>query len=464
MADAPENEMGYVVPDSLAGWWPDLDVIGSLPELAWPLSLPVFEAMLLDPQVASTVAATTYPIRSTGWWVDPNGADAEAVQHTAECFGLPVRGVTTLPPARSRDRFSFSEHLDLALDAVPFGHAVFEQKARIENGRAFLRKLAWRPQRSIEEFKVARDGGLVGVRQAGVKPLIPVDRLTVYSYRRRGGAWIGQPILKQSYKFYMLKERMLEVQHLSGDRTGVGTPIYTAPPTPDYIADDDERKAYDNAQRLAGLQIAKAYRSGRDSGASIPNGSTLQVQGVTGNLPDLDKVIRYYDEQMMKSTLANFLSLGGENSRGSYALGTTFADFFIQSLQATATWIADVLTQHVVEDIVDWNWGPTARAPRIVFDDIGSKQPATAEAITALVNAGAIQADAQLEYFLRATYGVEQRSTSWGKGDLDNMKTRVDAFKELIEAGASFETAKAATGLSGLAPNDNPATNTTQGA
>lgn len=450
MPDAPENEIGYVVPQGLAGWWPDLDVIAHLPELRWPQCLGVFSTMMRDPQVSSTVAATTMPIRSTGWWVEPNGADAAVVQQVSEDMGLPVRGVTTLPPVRSRDRFSFSEHLDLAMDALPMGHSVFEQQARIEAGLARLRKLAWRPQTSIEEWKVARDGGLIAVKQSGVKQPIPVDRLVVYSHKRRGGSWMGQSILVQSYKFFMLKERLLETQQISADRTGVGTPIFTAGPPPAHLVDDEDIRKWEDAQRKAGLAIAKAYRASRESGASIPNGATLTVEGVKGNLPDLDKVIRYYDEQIMKSTLANFLSLGGENSRGSYALGTTFADFFIQSLQATAKWVADVLTQHVVEDIVDWNYGPTVRAPRIVFDDIGSKQPATAEAITALVNSGAIQADPELENFVRSMFGVTQRGTSWGKGDLDNMKSRVEAFKNLIEAGASFETAQMAAGLPNL--------------
>lgn len=454
MTNAPATELGFVIPKGLSAWWPDLDVVEKLPEMRWPDNLPIFEEMMKDPQVSSTVQATTLPIRSTGWWIDPNGADAEVVQFIAEDLGLPVRGVDSLPPARSRDRFSFAEHLDLALDALPFGHSVFEQVARIDGGRAHLRKLAWRPQRSILKFDVARDGGLNAIEQGDVT--IPVERLAVYSHRRRGGAWQGQSILRQSYKFWLLKERMLQIQQLSVDRTGVGTPVFTAAPAPVEMPYEDQLK-YAEAQREAGLKIAQQYRSGQQSGASLPNGAKLEVIGVSGNLPDPDKVIRYYDEQIMKSTLANFLSLGGENSRGSYALGTTFADFFIQSLQATAKWVADVLTQHVVEDVVDWNWGPTVRSPRIVCDEIGSKHPATAEAITALVNAGALQSDPELEYFVRATYGIPQRSAAWGKGDLDNMKSRVDAFKALIDAGASFDSAKAAAGLPNLTPADQEA-------
>ena len=455
MVDAPTDEKGYVIQGSGgSAWWPDLDVVEQIPELRYPECLPVFEAMQLDPQVASTVSAVTLPLRSTGWWIDPNGADAEVVKFVAEEMGLPVRGVDlqTLP-LRTRDRFSFAEHLDLAVEALPYGHSVFEQVARVEGGRAHLRKLAWRPPRTISKWSVARDGGLTSIGQFDTKQPLPVDRLVVYSHRRRGGAWHGRSILRTAFKFWILKDRMLRVQATSVDRTGVGTPVYEAAPAPLEMAAEDAQ-AFAEAQRRAGLAIAKQYRSGEESGASIPAGAKLSVIGVSGNLPDPDKVIRYYDEQIGKSVLANFLSLGGENSRGSYALGSTFADFFIQSLQAEAKWLCDVLTQHVVEDLVDWNWGAAVRAPRIVCDDIGSKHPITAEAITQLVNSGALQPDPEIERFLRDTYGIPQRGTAWGKGDLDNTKTRVDAFKTLIDAGASFETAKAITGLTGLAEAD----------
>ena len=164
------------------------------------------------------------------------------------------------------------------------------------------------------------------------------------------------------------------------------------------------------SQQTSGLDLAKKLRSGEEAGAAIPNGAKLDVKGVQGTLPDLEKQIRYYDEQIARSALANFLSLGGENSRGSFALGETFENFFQQSLQATAQNVRDVLNQHVVEDLVDINWGPTVRAPRIVFDDIGSRHPVTAQAIYQLVMCGALLPEPALEEYLRTTYGLPQKA------------------------------------------------------
>ena len=56
--------------------------------------------------------------------------------------------------------------------------------------------------------------------------------------------------------------------------------------------------------------------------------------------------------------LAHFLNLGTET--GSWALGSTFADFFTQSLNAVAEQVCDVVQQHVIEDLVDLNWVRTS--------------------------------------------------------------------------------------------------------
>ena len=73
---------------------------------------------------------------------------------------------------------------------------------------------------------------------------------------------------------------------------------------------------------------------------------------------------------------------------------------------------ADVANQHIIEDLVDINFGPTVRAPRLVFEEIGSRQVATAQAIKLLVDAGVIRPDRQLEESVRTTLGLPSKDTS----------------------------------------------------
>ncbi len=378
------------------------------PDLLWPKSIDVYDRMRReDSQVGSVLRAVTLPIRSTEWMIDPAGARDEVVELVARDLGLPIKGQAPAPPPRLRDRFSWDEHLRLALLCLPFGHSFFEQVYRPEGDRMHLRKLAWRPPRTIADIEVAPDGGLVAIVQHGLsggrRVRIPVDRLVAYVNDREGANWLGQSLLRQAYKNWLLKDRILRIQALTVERNGLGIPVYTGAGVPEGL-DPDKVEEWLESEKQAGLDIAKQLRAGDAAGASIPNGASLQLMGVTGKLPDTDGPIRYHDEQIARAVLAHFLNLGTET--GSWALGSTFANFFTDSLNAVSQSIADTATQHVVEDLVDLNWGPDEPAPRISSAAIGSEHPATAEAIKALIDCGALTKDPGLEAHLRALYGL----------------------------------------------------------
>lgn len=397
VASIPIREIGYMVTPTY-NWW--LNQNETTPELQWPQSVYVYDQMRrTDAQVGSVLRAVEEVIIRTQWRIDPAGARPEVVQHVADDFGLPISGEPAMPPARSKDRFDWRDHLRLSLLMLPFGHAYFEQVYRVDElgVYAHLRKLAYRPPTTIECINVNDDGGLVSIQQywtqTNTEPRpIPVDRLVAYIHKREGGNWLGTSILRNCYKNWLLKDRLLRVQAQTIERNGMGIPLYKGPPNP--APGDLDR----------GAAMAQAWRSGEAAGAAIPNEADLSLVGVSGTLPDAEKVVRYHDEQIARAVLAHFLNLGSQT--GSWALGSTFADFFTLSLQTLAQQIADTTTRHVIEDLVDVNWGPDEPSPRLVFDEIGSRQAATAEALSALVSAGLLTPDATLEGATRQFYGL----------------------------------------------------------
>lgn len=417
-AAAPTTPMGYSHDESSFWVVPDDE---KMPELQWPANLDVYDAMRRqDGQIISVLRAVQLPIRRTAWRIDPAGASPEVVRFVAANLGLPVVGQKPAPLPRVGGRFSWSEHLALALTSLVFGHSYFEQVYRIERDergvlRAWLRKLEWRPPKTISKIDVASDGGLIAIEQGAIgtgKHRMEVDRLVCYVNDREGGNWLGQSLLRPAYKFWLLKDRMLRVQAQAVDRNGMGVPVYTTSEVPDaYEAEEHAKRQDDEVEK--GLKIAQAFRSGRTAGASIPHGAEIKLLGVEGQLPDADKPIRYYDEQIARAVLAHFLNLGTET--GSWALGSTFADFFTLSLQTVALSIADTATQHIVEDLVEINFGPDEPAPRITFDEIGSQQRITAEAIKALVDAGVIKTDEDLERFVRQLYSLPDKQPGQGQ-------------------------------------------------
>ncbi len=401
VATAPMKEIGYAQAPQY-NWWLYEDE--TTPELIWPQSVAVYDTMRrTDSQVTSVIRAMTLPVRSTPWRIDPNGARDEVVEFVAQDLGLPIIG-TPNPPAqpRQRDRFSWPEHLRHALLMLPYGHMYFEQVYRVDEAgaRAHLRKLAPRMPKTIERIDVASDGGLLSIKQwwtqtdTAPRP-IPVDRLVAYIHEREGGNWLGRSILRPAYKNWLLKDRLLRVQAQTIERNGMGIPLYKG------------QEEASQADLAAGMAMAQAWRSGQAAGTAVPFGADLTLVGVSGTLPDADPVVRYHDEQIGRAVLAHFLNLGTQT--GSWALGTTFADFFTLSLQTLAQQIADTATCHIVEDLVDINFGPGEPAPKIVFDEIGSRQAATAQALAALFASGAVIPDENLEEMLRQQYGLPPR-------------------------------------------------------
>jgi hypothetical protein len=400
---APVREKGY---QSRHSWWAAPVDDEETPELRWPLSVDIYDAMRRqDPQVASVLWAVMAPIRLTPWRVDGEGCKSRVTQLVAEDLGLPIVGKPVRPATRTRDRFSWDEHLRLALLMLPFGHAFFEQIYRPvpdATGRIQLRlrKLAYRPPRTISGVEVADDGGLIGLRQydMAVDDMIEVNRLVAYVNNREGGNWLGQSLLRPAYKNWLLKDRALRTQSITLDRNGLGVPIYEGSEIHESIKGAD-RLAAQTAELVEGAALASSFRGGEDVGAAIAHGAKLTLKGVDGDLPDADKPIRYHDEQIARAVLANFLSLGGDNSTGSYALGETFAEFFTQTLGTVAKSIAETASQHIVEDIVDLNFGTDEPSPRIVCDEITA--PLSAQALQLLVDCNVITADAPLEQHVR---------------------------------------------------------------
>jgi hypothetical protein len=392
----PVREAGYA-DDGIRGasFWNDL-TLEETPELVWPACIGVYTRMRRqDAQVSSVLRAVTSPIVRTQWGVAGRGCREEVTQFVAENVGLPIHGQSEEDDnqwaLRGMDRFSFSEHLRLALLMLPYGHSFFEQLYYYDGTQhttaagevvdtARLRKLGPRLQRTIQAVNVARDGGLVSIvqrtpvgivqtagqlsasvnRWASTQQPIPITRLVAYVNEREGGNWLGTALLRPAYKNWLLKDRDLRTMSMSNDRNGMGVPVYTG--------------AEKETDLTAGRKIASQVRAGDDSGAAVPNTAKLELTGVTGTLPNILESIRYHDEQIARAVLAHFLNLGTQT--GSWALGSTFADFFTLSLQAVAEQIRDTFTRYVIGDLVQINYGPDEPVPQLVFDEIGARRGA----------------------------------------------------------------------------------------
>ncbi len=414
---APRIEKGYVV--SQPAWAGPLDQFETVPELMWPNSVHTYTRMHReDARIASVLRAIGLPIRRTPWRIAQNGASDQVTEFIARNLGLPILGADEdKPTPRMRDRFSWRQHLQQALTCQQYGHAVFEQVYRIEgsgpNARAVLHKLAPRPQSSIAYWQVAPDGGLISVQQwpagtfstGGMLVLAPqsmgeaieIGRLVVYTRDPDPGVWTGNSLLRPAYKHWRLKDELIRIEAAAARRHGIGVPWIRG------NTSDSE----DEARMEELLTIASQYSGGASAGLAMTEGEDAGIMSPAGTPMDPRRAIEYHDHQMALVALAHFLNLDGKG--GSYALASVQADTFVQSVQTVADDIRDVAQAHIVEDLVDLNFGPDEPTPLLMFDEIGSRQDATAAALQMLVNAGLLTPDERLELFIRQSTGLPSR-------------------------------------------------------
>lgn len=404
----PTDELGVVLqgtlsPAGMAPWTQFIDSMEYVPELKWPQSVWVFNQMQTDSQLSALYKGTTLPLMHFGWHLKPNGAPDEIVTRMAMDFNLPIEGEKdTKPQRRAKGRFIFHDHLRLALrGGLKFGHAYFEQVGFIDkDGLWSLRKLAERPPQTIYMIGVDSQGGLLYITQnisgawGGVPiqmPTIPVDRLVAYIWEQEDGSWVGRSAFRDTYKNWLLKDRLMRIDVINHERAG-GVPWATAPPGASAAEVDKLH------------QLARDFKIGENSGGAVPYGAKVDIARAAQT--DVVASIRYHDEAMARQWLLMMMQLG-QTTTGSRALGRTFHDFFGQGQAAIADWFCNIFNEHVIEDYVDWNWGPEEDlVPKLGYEqniDLAIND------LYQLIMSGAIVVDRDMEDALRKEVGLPNK-------------------------------------------------------
>lgn len=352
-------------------------------------------------KVAQVENAIRKPIEQATWSIDPNGAPKNIVDLVAGDLSLPVKGEEGSAPQRE-GRVSWVEHMKMAMESIFTGVAFFEQVYEYgPDGLAHLRKLAPRPNLSISKIHVATDGGLVGITQKSVKNrqsvFIPVDRLVVYRNGRRDETWQGSSVLAPARDNWRELMKMQELNSLVMQRNGMGIPKYKASSLTD-------RSQVQEEMRL-GQELAESYAAGEVAGYSLPPGADMPVEGVNGNLPDINRAMEYHANQIAIACNATHLNLTG--SGGSYALANVQLGEFIQGEQSYAETIADVATKHIVRDLVEINFPDyEGTIPLVTSTRIQVQKDLTPGDISQLAAQGVLTKEPNLEGWVRSTFRI----------------------------------------------------------
>jgi hypothetical protein len=387
----------------LTDWWE------TTADLIWPQSVITYGRMRHDPQLRAVLNAYFLPIMRATWVLDPEGCRDEVVQHCADGLGIGILGTDLIPGPARRRGVIWQRHLREALNHLVYGHMPFEFRYRLDDKTKLfqLDNLGQRSPWTLAQIHLNADSSIREVVQTTQAEPLPANRLLWYVNQHEGANWAGISMLRPAFGAWLLKHETWRVHATSIRRFGMGVPSVEAPP------------GATAAQVQEANLLASGFRSGDQSGIGMPQGFKFELQGMIGSVPDALGFIKYLDVVMAKMVLAQLIELG-QTDTGNRALGETFLDLFLLSLQGVADEISTTATSGhpgslpgILTNMVDVNWGEDEPAPRLVCTDVGENYEVTAEALEYLTRYGALSPDESLDDWIRERWRLPQRVGDW---------------------------------------------------
>lgn len=344
-----------------------------------------------DPIIKQSTLIITLPIIQAEWNIQEADDESEAETHANFIKDALFE----------RMNRSFKDTLREILTYLPFGFSVFEKVFKIEDNAVYLKKLAYRAQKSIMKFEMSDHKP--GITQAITTPQtkqvdIPIQKLVVFTNEKEGENWRGISIYRSAYKPWYYKDKFEKISAIGFERHAVGVPVFKMPTNP---SPTDVDKAE---------EIGKNLRANEKAYVLLPHGWEMEIQKGETSIEESDTAIRRLNREMLSNVLAQFLDLGS-GSTGSRALSSDHSDAFFKSIQAHADYIAEIFNDHIIPQLIDLNFNnvmkyPTLKATGIQKIDIAK----VSKAIVDYTDKGLLHGSIDLENFLRKTLSLPELS------------------------------------------------------
>jgi Winged helix-turn-helix DNA-binding len=422
---APAQYLG-----GIQGWSAFVDDAETTPALTWPSCIPTYHKMRTDSQIEALHVGTVQPIREYRWSIDPNKADSKLVERVTADLGLPIRGEEDEPIKRGPNTFAFDSFLGDALLAPLYGHFPFEIVGEIREGSDWhLTKLSPRHPRTIYEFQTDPKGDLLAIRQnvlswpgspgypsSPLPPPIPASFLVPLVWRGEAGSHVGRSMLRAMYREWMVKDRTIRVAAINLERAG-GVPVIEGP----HGASDE--------QIIELAEMARQFKVAEGGGGAIPFGSKLNLVG--GSVPEAISLLKYCDECMARVWALMLVQLG-MTTTGNRALGAEFAIFAARAQRSMAKWIVTEFNRFL-DRYTEWNDPLADYAPLLHFEQMKPDSMSVTDFV-ALVTAGALHVDPELEEWMRSEHGLPEAP--------EGFLAEQEALKQKAAAAAAEPTPK----------------------
>lgn len=210
---------------------------------------------------------------------------------------------------------------------------------------------------------------------------IPRQKCIHYSFDAQGkfGNPYGRSLLRRAYKYYVIKDAILQMMTVALDRKG--TPLTVV------YADPHATLQEAGAQNTRGdpTKAMTAQEAARKAFKDIHNDSVVFLPGKKGEVFELDKLdtgantdgfiqaLDFCNKSEMRAMLVPSLVFGNGDGSGSFALGQEHSKTFDKLCDGINSGLVHVLLQDLVGDIIKYNF-PESAWKKDGFGEFGKRE------------------------------------------------------------------------------------------
>lgn len=370
---------------------------------------------------SSTVGAILFGLRTIlkglDWEVQPaEDGDPEVAHFVEECRqDMSQSWDQTLADICSMFVYGWSWHEVVYKQRVGPDQADPVKRSRFTDGRIGWRKWAPRAQDTLQRFEFGDDGSLAGMVQQTTERgtvSLPIDKSLLFRLDAENGNPEGVSLLRTAAVDWFYLKRVREIEAIGIERDLAGLPVaYVPQEWLSETATAADQRAYQQVVDVVG-RVKRNEQEGLVLPHLVTDGGTVktvELQLMTSGGArqfDVGAVINRYNNGIATSVMMDFLLLG-QSGFGTQALASTKTDLWLQSIEAVANAICDVVNSYAIPRLLQVNGitadpMPMLSCGQVQEDDLDK----LSQTLERLLRAGAVTPDDALDEWTRQEFGL----------------------------------------------------------
>lgn len=301
-----------------------------------------------DGQAKGILNAIKYPVRMARPKIKAEeGGEAEAEFISTNLLKPPANGGMSTPLRGIVSRMAL---------AVRDGHKIFEKVFKYQDGKVWLKKLAYRSNETTK-FKYDKHGEINGAKQKTSFQGREIDvgwgaeKIAYFIYNAEENPYLGESDFYPVFYHYDKKHKLYAIAHIAYQLNAVPIRVGSHPRN---IGVDD-LKAFREALKALGTSVAMTHTED----------CTVEAFESKRNLREFLPLLQHHDRMMAISFLTSFMNVG-DTSSGQGNLSNDQSNLFLMSIMSLLEEIAQVFNLQIIPQLIDWNFG-TKKYPTLEF-------------------------------------------------------------------------------------------------